>query len=165
MSALVAYDAFVENANRVVVGLVGFSGKPHPEKWLFLCQDEKKSDQYIEFVAKRGDIVAKRKVSKLPGQDLPNIPLSRGRIRIDSSDAMDIAREEVKKIGLSFSSVHYQLRCRDTGAEPVWLLSLRNSASVETGKIYLSAESGNVLRRVGLKPKPRIESSFSAVSD
>jgi hypothetical protein len=164
VSALVAYDAFVENANRVIVGAVGFSGKPQPEQWLLLCQDEKNSGQYLELVVKNGKVVAQRKVSRLPGQDLPDIPLSRGKLRVDSTDARGIALEEAKQLGLSFETVHYQLRCRDARGEAVWLLSLRNSASVEIGKIYLSAESGKVLRRVGLKPARPIQSSFSSVN-
>ena len=163
VSALIAYDAFIENANRVVVGMVGFSGKPQPEQWLFLCQDKKNSNQYVEFVVRDGEIVAKRKISRLPGQDLPDIPLLRGKIKIDSPAAREIAHEDVKKWGIFFETIHYQLRCRDAGKEAVWLLSLRNSASVEIGKIYLSAESGKVLRRVGLKPVQPIPSSFSAV--
>ena len=102
VSALVAYDAFVENANRVIVGAVGFSGKPQPEQWLLLCQDEKNSGQYLEFVVKDGKVVAQRKVSRLPGQDLPDISLSRGKLRVDSTDAYGIALEEAKQLELCY---------------------------------------------------------------
>ncbi|MEM9283449.1 MAG: hypothetical protein AAGA96_16620 [Verrucomicrobiota bacterium] len=149
-SALEAWEALVtstsEAGDEPVLGLVGFYGAPRPPQWLILTNTQDESGVLRESVISRGQVAAERKFSALPGQDVPDIAIPREEVNIDSVEAFRIAEATAKASWISFDSVHYQLRCRDHGKEPIWMLSLMNSAQVSVGVIYLSARSGEILR-------------------
>lgn len=161
-TALDGFDQFAKQDGRIVLGITGFSGSPSPEQWLILCREKGATGGLFEVVWKDGKPVGQRKVFPLPGQDIPELPFVRERIRIDSDRAFALARGAVEQ---RFDSVHFHLRCRESGAEPVWMLSLRNTASVEIGKVYLSAESGRILRLVGVNADVRMETSVPLRKD
>lgn len=145
-SALSAYDLYFRSQNVPVVGMVGFYGQPDPPQWMVLSPPSGGNGKFRETVVSRGKLAAERTFRKLPGQDLPTIPLERKRVHIDSGKAFSIAEEVAKRKKISFESAHFQLRCRDEDTEPVWVLNLIDKFQVGVATIYLSAETGTVLR-------------------
>lgn len=130
----------------VILGLVGFYGDPLPPQWLILSSVNEKPAVLKESVFARGKVVAERRFQKLPGQDLPAIPIRVDELQVDSREAFTAAETAAVEKGVSFDSVHYQLRCRESGKEPVWMLSLVNRAQVVVGVVYFSAKSGELLQ-------------------
>jgi len=154
--ALAALDAFLAAADfgreEVVLGMVGFYGEPAPPQWLILTAEEPKAGVLRESVFARGKVRAERRFRRLPGQELPTIPLRREELRIDSGEAFRIVEEVARSEKVAFDSVHYQLRCREAESEPVWMLNLISPAQVSLGVVYLSARSGEVLRVSWVRP-------------
>jgi hypothetical protein len=145
-SALSALETFSAIASESVLGMIGFYGQPQPPQWLILTGVTGEENVLRESVFSQGKVVAERKFGRKAGQDLPDIPLEMGRLKIDSDAAFTAAEEVARERKVSFDSAHFQLRCREEGAEPVWMLSLLGRAQVSVGVVYISAETGTVLR-------------------
>lgn len=150
VSALASLDAFLAASNldpgEKVLGMVGFYGQPQPVQWLILTDNPTKDGVLRESVFARGSILAERKFSPLPGQDLPHLPIVRNTLKIDSETAFRTAEKLARKRKVAFDSVHFQLRVRDLESEPVWMLNLISPAQVSIGVVYISASTGSVLR-------------------
>ncbi|MCB1204488.1 MAG: hypothetical protein KDN18_09530 [Verrucomicrobiae bacterium] len=148
---LVAFDEFLEGGglgpDEKILGMVGFCGQALPAEWLFLTG---KPDDFgaglRESVFAQGKILAERTLKVFAGQDLPHLPIERGRLKVTTANAYETAVARAKDEKVSFKSVRYQLRVRDAGNEPVWLISFLNRAQVGIGVVYVSAETGEVLR-------------------
>ena len=140
-------------SNEPVLGMVGFYGQPQPPQWLILTSVLSKPGVLRESVVSGGKVVAERQFRRLPGQDLPDIPISKRDLRFSSQAAFKVGEAEAKRRKVSFDSVHFQLRCRDQQSEPVWMLSLINRAQVSVGAIYISAKSGKILRTTWPEPE------------
>ena len=153
---IAAMDAFLSLAplagKERVLGMVGFYGQPQPVQWLILTGDPTSPEPLREFVFARRQILAERIFSPLPGQDLPHLPIVRETLKVDSGAAFRIAESRAKARKAAFDSAHYQLRVRDEGNEPVWMLSLIDASQVSVGVVYLSARSGEVLRETWVSP-------------
>ncbi len=154
--AIEVLDAFSDIAvlepGERVLGLVGFYGQPLPVQWLVLTGNVETRAPLRESVFARGAVLAERTFAALPGQDLPHLPILRDTLKISSSEAFRIAAERAKSRQVAFGSAHYQLRVRDEGAEPVWMLNLLDKAQVPVGLVYLSASSGEILRESWPRP-------------
>ncbi len=149
-SALGSMDKFfgashLESGEKVL-GMVGFFGQPDPVQWLILTDNPKEPQVLRESVFGRGRVLAERKFTPLPGQDLPCLPISRSSLKVDSGVAFRTAEARARELKLSFESAHFQLRVREIGSEPVWMLSLVNVSHVSIGTIYISASSGSILK-------------------
>lgn len=157
-SALGALDAFLVvsplEPGVEVLGMVGFFGQPEPVQWLILTSHPATPGVLRESIFARGRLLGERKFSPLPGQDLPHLAIERAALKIDSAAAFRIVEELAHRQKRSFDSAHFQLRVRDLGAEPVWMLNLLNSAQVSVGVVYLSASSGAILRETWVGPAP-----------
>lgn len=127
-----------------VLGIIGFSGAPAPDQWLFLVEND--DGTLLEQAISSGKIVAERMIEPLPGQDLPDIVIDFSKVVIDSDNALSIASGLAMKNRVDFESAHFHLRCRDSGNEPVWLLKLLGPKQDSRGVVYLSAATGEVLR-------------------
>ncbi|MEM7697132.1 MAG: hypothetical protein AAF236_01865 [Verrucomicrobiota bacterium] len=134
-----------------IIGMVGFYGQDQPQQWFVLTDNPAKGSALRETVVAQGKILAERKFRRLPGQDLPTIPLIREKLKIDSTRAFELANREADANKVGFESVHYQLRCRDIRDEPVWMLNLLDESHASVGVVYISAETGNLLRVTWLK--------------
>ena len=135
-----------------VVGVVGFNGQDQPAQWLVLQSDVEVPNLLHEYAIQNGRIVAQRRFTRDPNQDLPTIPISAAKITIDSPQAFALANRAAAKAGVGFDAMNYQLRCRDLRNEPVWVLSLMDDARRIVGIVYLSAVNGETLRTVWYRP-------------
>ena len=154
-------SAGAAGSDEPVLGMVGFYGQPQPPQWLILTSVLSKPGVLRESVVSGSEVVAERQVRSLPGQDLPDIPISKKELKFSSRAAFKVGEAELKRCKVSFDSVHFhfQLRCQDEQSEPVWMLSLINRAQVSVGAIYISARSGKILRTTW--PEPEKFSSLS----
>lgn len=149
-SALAAMDLFLaspsDGRKEAIYGVVGFFGQPAPPQWLILTDAGNNARSLRESVVTNAGVVAERKFRRQPKQDLPDIPMSRAALKIDSGAAFRVAETEARLQKMAFESAHYQLRCRETGREPVWMLNLLNANHVSIGVVYVSAVTGKVMR-------------------
>jgi hypothetical protein len=149
-SALAAIDLFLasssEGRKETIYGVVGFFGQPAPPQWLILTDAGSNARSLRESVVTQAGVVAERKFRRQPKQDLPDIPMPRAALKIDSGAAFRLAEAEARQQKMAFESAHYQLRCREAGLEPVWMLNLLNANHVSIGVVYVSAVTGKVLR-------------------
>lgn len=129
-----------------VLGLAGYDGVPLPERWYVLIGTPGTTDTLREVPVADGKAGTGRVIESRPGQDLPYLPIDPATLRCSAAEAHTIAAARGEGAGMRWASVHYHLRVRDEGAEPVWLLTFVNRARVKVGLVYLSARTGEVLR-------------------
>ncbi|NLT70046.1 MAG: hypothetical protein GXX91_05050 [Verrucomicrobiaceae bacterium] len=167
-SALGALDGFLADAplepGAEVLGMVGFFGQPEPVQWLILTSHPETPEQLRESIYARGRLLAERKFRPLSGQDLPHLPLKRAVLKIDSEAAFRAVEELAHRQKRAFDSAHFQLRVRDLGSEPVWMLHLLNRAQVSIGVVYLSATTGEILRETWKSPAPAADPGGTKIS-
>lgn len=160
-SALKALDVFIRVAplepGEKVLGMVGFYGEPEPVQWLILTDHPSNPGVLRESVFARAKVLAERKFTPLPGQDLPQLPFLRAALKVDSGEAFRTVEALAHRQRRSFDSAHFQLRVRDHESEPVWMLNLINSAQVSIGVVYLSASTGKILREAWVGASPEIK--------
>jgi hypothetical protein len=129
-----------------ILGLAGYDGAPLPERWYVLIGNPGTTGALREVLFANGKEGAGRVIESKPGQDLPHLPVDPATLRCSAAEAHTIASARGAAAGMRWASVHYHLRVRDEGAEPVWLLTFVNRAQVKVGLVYLSARTGEVLR-------------------
>lgn len=143
--------------------MVGFYGQPRPSRWLVLTDAAVVGGPLRELAVSGENVSAERKVAALPGQDLPDIPLERSDLKVDSDEVFRIVGDLARERGVRFESMHFQLRCRELAREPVWMLNLIGSGQVSVGVVYLSAITGDVLRTAWVDmPVTKLASPLSA---
>lgn len=157
-SGIPSLDAFLKSKHSapgaVVVGMTGFYGQDQPQQWLILTKDRTSDEMMEEWVIADGKIQGKREIRRLPMQDLPTLSIDRSRLKVDSDEAFVIAERLADRALMGYDSVHYQLRTRDLGNEPVWVVNMLDPAGRSVGIHYISAESGNILRSIWHRPVP-----------
>ncbi len=158
-TGLTALDQFVKAAaladGEEVLGVAGFYGESQPLKWLILSADPATPDLLHESVFAGGKVLAERTFRKLADQNVPDIPLDREAILIDSDQAFQVVAMVARSEKRTFQFAHFQLRIREEGSEPIWMVSLINKAQVPLGTLYVSAKSGEIVRRSWIRPAPR----------
>lgn len=152
-------SAGAAGSDEPVLGMAGFYGQPQPPQWLILTPVLSKPGVLRESILSGGEVVAERQFRSLPGQDVPDIPISKEELKFSSRAAFKLGEAEAKRRKVSFKSVHFQLRCQDEQSEPVWMLNLINRAQVSVGVVYISARSGKILRTTWPETK-----KFSSIS-
>ena len=149
-SGFAALDGYLsanaQPAKGEVLGITGFFGPSSPGHWLILCRMGKSGGTLWESAWKDGVILHQRILPVLPGQDVPDLPVLRESLRIDSGAVFLAATQLATERKVAFEYVRYQLRVRDAGREPVWMVSLLSRSQVQVGLLYFSAASGTLLR-------------------
>lgn len=130
------------------VGMVGFYGQHQPKTWRVLVQDPVSPAHLREYLLESGHVVGERRFERKAEQDFPSIPLSQGALKVDSDQAFITADRAAKQAGVGFDGVHYQLRCRDLRNEPIWMMNLIDQMQRPVGTIYVSAQTGETIRKV-----------------
>jgi hypothetical protein len=130
-----------------VVGMTGFHAGPRPLNWLILIEPASAEGSYRELVFDGATVLARRLLAPLPGQQFPTLPIDLDLLRVPSDEACRIGTEQARLRGAVVHSTHIQLRIREEGNEPVWMLKLLGPARSEVGTVYVSAQTGEVLRQ------------------
>jgi hypothetical protein len=150
------------DAGARIVGMTGFDAGPRPSSWLILVEDVSAEGGYREWAFDGTTVLAQRSLSPLPGQEFPALPIEPDRLRVSSDEACRIAMEQARSRGGAVRSAHIQLRIREEGNEPVWMLKLLGPGRSEAGTIYVSAQSGTILRQSWTKGRGSERDKVSA---
>jgi hypothetical protein len=140
------FKGVILEKGEVILGLAGYDGAPLPGRWNILVGKPGTAGAFREVMFTEGKAGASRAVESRPGQDLPHLPIDAASLHVSATEAHTIAAARAAGSGIRWATVHYHLRVRDEGAEPVWLLTFVNRAQVKVGLVYLSARTGEVLR-------------------
>ncbi|MEZ5432955.1 MAG: hypothetical protein R3F31_17720 [Verrucomicrobiales bacterium] len=130
------------------VGMVGFYGQHQPQMWRILVMDPVSPAHLREYLMQGGHVVGERRFERTSDQDYPSIPLRMETIKVDSDRAFVIADAAARQAGVGFDGIHYQLRCRDLRNEPIWMMNLIDQMQRPVGTVYVSAQSGETIRKV-----------------
>ncbi len=123
-------------------------GIPQPSDWQLLAYDERAPRLLYRFWAgggRAGDGGADD--TRYPG-DVPVGFFNANQIGVDSVAAFTIAEGEARKAHMAFDSCDYLLRVREFSTVPIWRLELLDASRRLVGKLYISANNGEVLRTV-----------------
>lgn len=126
----------------------GHAGIPQPREWHVQSFDERAPRLLYNFRASGGSASDVGVDEQRYPENIPFGYFSPNQIGLDSVAAFTIAEGEARKAKMSFDSCDYLLRVREFSIEPIWSLQLLDPAQRIVGKIYISANSGQVLRTV-----------------
>jgi hypothetical protein len=140
------FKGVILEKGEAILGLAGYDGAPLPECWNILVGKPGTAGTLREVMFAEGKAGASRAVESRPGQDLPHLPIDAAALHVSAAEANTIAAARAAGSGIRWATVHFHLRVRDEGAEPVWLLTFVSRAQVKVGLVYLSARTGEVLR-------------------
>jgi hypothetical protein len=123
-------------------------GIPQPSDWQLLAYDERAPRLLYRFWAGAGRAGDGGVDDTRYPDDVPVGFFSVNQIGVDSVAAFTIAEGEARKARMAFDSCDYLLRVREYSNEPVWRLELLDASRRLVGKLYISANNGEVLRTV-----------------
>ena len=131
-----------------VVELRGFRGQDQPREWEVFAYDADTPYLVRKFQVGEGDATNEGPADDFFPLHSPTGYLTRAEIQLDSNAAFTIAEAAARQARMGFDRLNYYLRCREYSREPVWRLELVDVDERIVGKVYLSAETGEVLRTV-----------------
>lgn len=123
-------------------------GIPQPSDWQLLAYDERAPRLLYRFWAGGGRAGDGGVDDTRYPDDVPVGYFNANQIGVDSVAAFTIAEGEARKARMAFDSCDYLLRVREYSTEPVWRLELLDASRRLVGKLYISANNGEVLRTV-----------------
>ena len=155
--AITALAALPSHFARDVVRLSADRGRPNPGKWYVLARNPEeaglivKNPLYSITIAGGQLSEAKRYVDARQIFNQRNF-INIARVRVDSGDAFQIARESLGTAGQKMVSASYQLTQTGPAADPVWDVWAYGRSSHYIGVVRISAKSGDVIssKKAGL---------------
>ncbi|MDF1826507.1 MAG: hypothetical protein P1U68_17825 [Verrucomicrobiales bacterium] len=126
----------------------GTGGVPQPYEWDIVAFDERAPRLLYRFRAGGGRATDMGLDRQIYPDLAPAGYFSPNQIGVDSVAAFTIAEGEARKAKMAFDSCNYILNARDFSTEPIWQLELVDTRRAVVGKIFLSANSGAVLRTI-----------------
>lgn len=126
----------------------GQGGVPQPYEWDVVAFDDRAPRLLYRFRAGGGRATDMGLDRQIYPELAPSGYFSPNQIGVDSVAAFTIAEGEARKAKMAFDSCNYFLKVREFSTEPIWQLELVDTRRAVVGKIYLSANSGAVLRTV-----------------
>jgi hypothetical protein len=132
-----------------VVKLTADNGRPNPRRWYVLARNPQArrlliKDPLYSITIVAGHIAeAKRSLDVRQIFERRTIDLS--KVRIDSGEAFEIARNALGRRGEKMRSASYQLTQRGPAADPVWEVWAYGRRNFYLGVVRLSATTGAVI--------------------
>lgn len=149
---------FGPRATQWVAELRAKGGVPQPFEWDVVAFDDRAPRLLYRFSVAGGRAADQGVDRQFYPDYAPAGYFSANQIVVDSVAAFTIAEGEARKAKMAFDSCDYVLRVRDFSTEPIWRLDLLDVRRAVVGKIYLSANSGEVLRTIWIYRDPRTRS-------
>ncbi len=137
------------SATAAIVEMTGTFGQDQPESWSLVAWDESATFNLRAYSIERGDVTdGGEDYSRLYPENPPTgfIPLD--KLKIDSTLAFEIAEKQARAARMGFNSLNYSLAAMEYATEPVWALDLVDADDDLAGKVFISGETGEVLRTV-----------------
>lgn len=155
--AKAALEALPSHFAREVVRLSADNGRPNPAKWYVLARNPEeaglivKNPLYSITIAGGELSEAKRYVDARQIFNRRNF-VNIERVRLDSAEAFQIARDALGPAGQKMASASYQLTQTGPAADPIWDVWAYGKSSHYIGVVRLSAKSGDVIssKKAGL---------------
>lgn len=139
---------FGPQATQAIAEMRAQGGIPQPSDWQVLAYDERAPKLLYRFWAGGGRAGDGGVDDLRYPDDVPVGYFGVSQIAVDSVAAFTIAEGEARKAKMAFDSCDYLLRLREYSTELVWRLELLDAARRLVGKLYISGNSGEVLRTI-----------------
>lgn len=123
-------------------------GVPQPTDWQILAYDQRAPRLLYRFWAGGGRAGDGGIDDVRYPDDVPVGFFGASQISVDSVAAFTIAEGEARKAKMAFDSCDYLLRLREYSTELVWRLELLDASRRLVGKLYISGNTGEVLRTI-----------------
>lgn len=139
---------FGPQATQSIAEMRAQGGIPQPSDWQVLAYDERAPKLLYRFWAGGGRAGDGGVDDLRYPDDVPIGYFGVSQIAVDSVAAFTIAEGEARKAKMAFDSCDYLLRLREYSTELVWRLELLDAARRLVGKLYISGNTGEVLRTI-----------------
>lgn len=139
---------FGPQATQWIAEMRAQGGIPQPSDWQILAYDQRAPKLLYRFWAGGGRAGDGGVDDLRYPDDVPVGYFGVSQIAVDSVAAFTIAEGEARKARMAFDSCDYLLRLREYSTELVWRLELLDAARRLVGKLYISGDTGEVLRTI-----------------
>jgi hypothetical protein len=139
---------FGEDRIEWVVEMRGFDGIPDPPEWEVFMHDPNTRYLTREYWVGDREATNEGAADEFFPDRSPFGYFRISELKLDSKAAFTIAEGEARKARMGFDKLNYFLRCREFSREPVWMLELVDASDDLVGKVYISGDTGEVLRTV-----------------
>jgi hypothetical protein len=139
---------FGPQATQWIAEMRAQGGIPQPSDWQVLAYDQRAPKLLYRFWAGGGRAGDGGIDDLRYPDDVPVGYFSTSQISVDSVAAFTIAEGEARKARMAFDSCDYLLRLREYSTELVWRLELLDASRRLVGKLYISGNTGEVLRTI-----------------
>jgi hypothetical protein len=132
-----------------VVKLTADNGRPNPRRWYVLARNPQARRLLIKdplySITIVGGHIAEAKRSLDARQIFERRIIDLSKVRIDSGEAFEIARNALGRRGEKMRSASYQLTQRGPAADPVWEVWAYGKRDFYLGVVRLSATTGDII--------------------
>ena len=139
---------FGPQATQWIAEMRAQGGIPQPSDWQVLAYDQRAPKLLYRFWAGGGRAGDGGVDDLRYPDDVPIGYFGVSQISVDSVAAFTIAEGEARKARMAFDSCDYLLRLREYSTELVWRLELLDASRRLVGKLYISGNTGEVLRTI-----------------
>lgn len=132
-----------------IVALRGTDGVSQPEEWEAVVFDENSPyNLRYYWVNRKGETSDEGPADEFYPTKPPDGFVHPKDLKVDSMAAFTIAESEARKARVGFDHLNYLLKAREFSREPIWKLELIDANKRLAGTIFLSGETGEVLRTI-----------------
>lgn len=155
VSALRALLLLPKSDMKNIVRIEARDGTPAPERWYLIVHDPDDANGLHEFVVAGKEIVASRAISQFVEAVKPEEVMNPDTIKIDSDDAVKIAKEYAAANKISMRSINYELKKDGAESSPVWKISCLDETGNSVAELMLTATKGTVVSHLGFASAPQ----------
>lgn len=154
-SALDALKKLPPEQRANLARIEGRDGTPTPERWYFQVYSPDAENGVREEVVAERRVVARRALSQFVAT-LQLYDVLGGAVRVDSDQAVKLARRYAEANGISVASYDYTLAKPFFEAAPGWAVRCKDAAGQTVGSLTIAAETGEVIAHDGFPIAPSI---------
>lgn len=155
VSALRALLLLPKSDMKNIARIEARDGTPSPERWYLIVHDPEDANGLHEFVVAGKEIVASRAISQFVETVKPEDVINPDTIKIDSDQAVKIAKEYAAANKISIRALDYELKKDGLEAAPVWKISCTDETGKRVAELMLTATKGTVVSHIGFASAPQ----------
>jgi hypothetical protein len=146
-SALDAFRALPAQFQNGVLRLSADDARPNPGTWYFVAMNTERTALPMNIEVADGQVISQSRTMNPRTLITGASPIDWRSIRIDSTDAWQIAQNFATERGQRLSSVSFVLQQEGSGATPIWSIWLYDARGNQIGFLSILATNGSILRR------------------
>lgn len=132
-----------------IVSMRGTEGVSQPDEWEVVVHDPASPyNLRYYWVDRKGDTSNEGPADDFYPSNAPDGFVMPRDVKVDSMAAFTIAEGEARKAKVGFDYLNYLLKAREFSREPIWRLELIDTNKKLAGAVFISGETGEVLRTV-----------------